>query len=39
MRPNLALQPIHNGVPPLAAGHALRAFLPGHSWRHAVAGG
>jgi hypothetical protein len=39
LMPNMALQPTRYGVPPLAAGHALRAFWPGRSWRHASAGG
>jgi hypothetical protein len=39
VKPNLTLQPTRNGVSPLVTGHALRAFLPVHSWRHAVAGG
>lgn len=29
MMPNMALQPIRYGVPPLTPGHALRVFCPG----------
>jgi hypothetical protein len=39
MTPNMALQPTRYGVSPLAPGHALRAFWPDRSWRHAFAVG